>query len=170
MRRALVVLLLAADTAIASPPPKGTRVALPSSYKGKSYCSFVSNAQLDATPTWRSDRDQDPPLSPMKAKVIAQRVLDDLIPAEEERKKWALSSIMVAPVSNDPAEEPKGYYVITWQGPTRHVRDDEASKTIAPRSVYRDTHDSFRLVVLMDGTCVQPKEMTPNQAIDSDKK
>ena len=162
MNRVMFCLVMLPLMAHAGPIPTNTAVYVPGTHNGKVYYSILSKADVDVMPPWHHERDERPPVSPMQAKASAQRVLESLIPPEELKKQWQLTSITVALATPAAAKDPKWYYLVRWRGPRVGVK----RRKVDGRLHLRDVYDKFALIVMMNGKCVQPREEAPNKALE----
>ena len=173
MKRILSILILVVVAAHGSPVPNDAVVVFFSNCSGKNYLSSVTQAQLDSSPSWHHKRDEAPPLSPMKAKAASERVITTIVSPEELKTDWNFPSITLALSSDGDPDHPKWYYIIRWHGPRvgfirqsdgKHVTG-RAGGTAGER--LKEIHDDFTLIVLMDGHCSQPKDVTPNKSLQA---
>ena len=142
-------------------------IAAPAStYGGRTLCSSLTRAHINSSPVWDNTKEDHPPLSPMKAKDAAMRVLESFVPPEEVEREWRLTSITLSPSTYSDPGKPKWVYFINWTGPRIGYRTDTgefvAERTSRAKRL-REVHDHFRLIVLMNGKCIEPKEWTPNK-------
>jgi hypothetical protein len=100
--------------------------------------SEVSVEQLRKIRNWFPDREDAPPLSPGRAQAIARRQLERIVPSGQ---KWRLDQVRLIFM----AETYWVYEVDFW----REYPQDE--------TVARYGGDRFDILVLLDGTCIEPK-------------
>jgi hypothetical protein len=105
---------------------------------GRYFKSEVSVERLRKTPNWSPDREEAPPLSPGRAHAIARRQLERIVPSGQ---KWRLDQVRLIFM----AETYCLYEVDFW-------RDYPEDETVA-----RYGGDRFDILVLLDGTCIEPK-------------
>ena len=145
MRIALLFCIVGATLVAAAPAKEQSVAILTSVSNGKAYRSVLLKSDLDNAPSWRHDKQENPPLSPAKAKAAAQSMLESVVPNEELKKEWSLSTITLALLSSSKPSDPKWYYIVRWSsGP----------------------QDEWQLFVLMNAKCIEPKELTPNKGIE----
>ncbi len=151
----------ASDTIIASPA---------STYGGRTLCSSLTRAHIKSSPLWNSEEEEYPPLSPMKAKEAAMRILESIVPRKEIESEWRLASITLSPSTYSEPGKPKWVYFVNWTGPRIGYRTDtgEFVTTRTSRAKrLREVRDQFRLIVLMNGQCIEPREFkAPNKSVD----
>ncbi|QEG21688.1 hypothetical protein [Mariniblastus fucicola] len=99
---------------------------------GKHYVTTLKISRLVATPNW-TDSDEHPPLSPRKALAAARKVIDELEPYGKDAQ---------------------------LNSPTLKLRDDSSGHWFwvvyfSPND-FRRFQSTFPVVVLMDGSTVQP--------------
>ena len=126
------ILLLAVPGA--DPEPK---VGVYSYHLGKKYAVLVTQAALDKAPVWKADAD-DPPLSARKAMKAAGAARARLVPDTADWK-WDLRSAALWEASPG-----RWYWEVTFVAEY-------------PRGGVVGRAPTLRLVVLMDGTVVEPE-------------
>jgi hypothetical protein len=109
---------------------------------GRYFKAEVSLAQIAKTPNWSPDTQDAPALSPGRAQAIARRVLKRIIPADQS---WRLDQVRLITM----AETYWLYEVGFW----REYPPDP--------KVARFGGDRFDILVLMDGTAIEPKQVPP---------
>jgi hypothetical protein len=108
----------------------------------KQFISTMSRERLVKTPSW-NQVDENPPLSPRKAKELALAQLDKIV----QGKNWEMPDIGLkafnvsqhGPARSD--EDVRWIYVLTFG--------------LLGTADYEGGH--FKIIVLMDGTVVEPK-------------
>jgi len=171
-KKAIALFACVTGAALAAPSLDNAAVALVSRCKGKTYLSIITRDQLKNMPGWDHEREENPPLSPMKAKASAQKILETLVAPKDIKTKWRFSSTTLAFVPEPEPETGRWYYIVNWSGPVAHYlrrEDGKRVKNMTGGHRFKEIHDEFRLIVLMDGTCVKPEEEAPNQSMEPDK-
>jgi len=162
-----ILLLMLCAIAHGSPAPEEVIAAPSSTYAGRSFESCLTRAHISSSPVWNHAKEEHPPLSPMKAKAAAFRVLASIVPQGELEREWELSSINLSPSAYSDPDKPKWIYFIHWTGPRiGYIRTDTGefvTKRISRGRRHQEVYDQFRLIVLMNGKCIEPEERTPNK-------
>jgi hypothetical protein len=104
-------------------------------HQGKRYDFAITEEVLSRTPPWRTD-EEFPPLSPRKAEGLAREQLKRLV---EEPESWTRTEIVLQHIEGD-----RWVYVIEFMGDH-------------PPGVIDGPVSTMKLVVLMNGTAVDPK-------------
>ena len=104
---------------------------------GKVYSVTVNDDQLDASPAWAED-EEHPPLSARHAMKLATELKDRLV-NDSDDYKWKLET-----ASLNAASEHKWYWLIQFGVDYRSA-------------IFAGTPPDLRLVVLMDGTVIEPR-------------
>jgi hypothetical protein len=119
------------------PSPPGTTVSFWSYAFGKCYSVAVTQAALDKAPVWKDDSD-NPPVAARKAMRLADRLKDKLV-KDNDKYRWKREEAAL-----QEAGEGQWYWVVSYKA----VYRGRCSSGVAP---------FLHLVVLMDGTVVEPK-------------
>jgi hypothetical protein len=145
MKTTVLILFAWVGIAGAAPTNEQPLAILLSEIEGVVYRSSFTRTVIEKTPSWQHHKEENPPLSPVKAMRAAHRMLESIIPASEVQKEWRFSSLTLTPTADAEAKETEWFYVVRWSsGPDRQ----------------------FRLYVLMNGECIEPKKLTPNKALN----
>jgi len=130
--RSLIVILIF-TLAIQARAVQMDTVSLHVRIKDKEFSTIVTREQVSKTPAWNL-RDDFPPLSPRKAERAAITKFHQLLKGSDdwERKRITLESI---------GDETHWYYVVEF----------------APIEPQLGPRTSLEIIVLMDGTVVDPK-------------
>lgn len=116
--------------------PRTTHAQTYSSYAfSKQYKVEITRENLNASPEWK-ENEENPPLSARKAIVIATKLKDKLVKDSVEFK-WKLQRASLTPAVND-----KWYWLVHFDA------EFQGGSSGIP--------NHLRLVVLMDGTAVEP--------------
>lgn len=103
------------------------------------FVTTISSEMLRRSPPWRAN-EANPPLSARKALVVAEREKARLIsPSADRDTVWSLQGMSLVPRADD-----RWYWVIEYWG--------------APGGALGGSPSVLNVVVLMDGTLVQPKK------------
>ena len=113
------------------------------------FVSRISREQLARTPAWNPDS-EFPPLSPRKAADLAQAMLHKIAAG----RRWAQSDISLKP-----------FDVATDEGDHRDVRWLYVLHYGLLNDVDNNQSGSLFILVLMDGTVIEPKPVTPKPVI-----
>jgi hypothetical protein len=105
---------------------------------GKRYEVTVPNALLEKTPKW-DGADENPPLSAKKALEAANKMKDSLV-SDTKGIKWVLESLALAPSAGA-----RWYWTATYRA------------ACAPGYGASGPPITLTLVILMNGTAIQPK-------------
>jgi hypothetical protein len=105
---------------------------------GKRYVVTISQPALDESPEWDAEAD-NPPLGARKALKLATDMKNSLV-EDSEKFKWRLESLSLKPVPSG-----KWYWLANYEA--------------WPRGQFEGRTERLRLVVLMDGTAIQPEVM-----------
>lgn len=106
---------------------------------GRYFVTTISREMLQRSPPWRPN-EANPPLSARKALAVAEREKARLIrPSADRDTVWSLEGISLVPRADD-----RWYWVIEYWG--------------TPGGALGGSPSVLNVVVLMDGTLVQPKK------------
>ena len=116
--------------------------------KALDFVSTLTRARLIKTPAWR-DGSEYPPLSPRKAEEIAREALHKIM----GERRWEQPDISL-----------KAFDVTTAASTHRELRWIYVLNfRILPVADYE--YGSFNIIVLMDGTAIEPKPVTPGTTL-----
>ncbi len=105
---------------------------------GKQYVVTITQRALDESPGW-DDKAENPPLSAKKALKLATDMKNSLV-KDSDKLKWQLESLSLKPLPDG-----KWYWLANYEARNQgHIEGRP---------------ESLRLVVLMDGTAIQPEVM-----------